>query len=80
MGQVATALEMYEALVDDHPDYVGTYYHLGKLYETLDRTEDALAAYESGIEIAEEQNDRHARSELQDARMNAKGIGFDNEA
>ncbi len=79
MGQIETALEMYEALVDEQPDYVGTYYHLGKLYETLDRTDDALETYEAGIDIADEQNDHHARSELQDARMNAKGIGFDDE-
>ena len=79
MGQTGRALEIYEALADEHPDYVGTYYHLGKLYEQLDRTDDAIETYESGIEVAEDQNDYHTRSELQDARMNAKGIGFNEE-
>jgi tetratricopeptide (TPR) repeat protein len=79
MGRTDQALEMFEALVEDRPDYVGTYYHLGKLYEQLDRKDDALLTYETGIEVAEEQDDLHARSELQDARMNAKGIGFDEE-
>lgn len=78
-GDTEQALQRYESLVEEHPEYVGTYYHLGKLYETFGRTEKALATYEQGITVAEEQNEFHARSELQDARMQVQGIGFDDE-
>ena len=71
------ALALFEELVETDPDYVGTYYHLGKLYEQLDRTDDALDTYEQGIEMAREHGTQKDLSELQDARMKAKGIGFD---
>ena len=71
------ALAFFEELVDTDPDYVGTYYHLGKLYEQLGRTDDALATYEEGIEVAREQKAQKDLSELQDAKLKAEGIGFD---
>lgn len=76
-GDDEAALEFFEGLAADEPDYVGTYYHLGKLYERLGRTEDAKATYRRGIQFAQRQRDAHARAELQDALMQAEGIGFD---
>lgn len=58
------ALKFYEDLVINHEDYVGTYYHLGKFYELLQRQEDALKTYEKGIEIAKKIKDQHTLSEL----------------
>ena len=37
IGETDNALTYYEDLVTQHPDYTGTYYHLGKLYEALGR-------------------------------------------
>ncbi len=71
-----TAQAYFEELVEDQPEYVGTYYHLGKLYERRDAVEEAIATYEQGIAIAREQRDRKNLSELQDALMQAKGVGF----
>lgn len=65
LNQTDTALSYYERLVKDHPKYVGTYYHLGKLYEALNRKQDALATYQNGMKIAREARDNHALSELQ---------------
>jgi len=79
-GETDRALSFYEQLVADDPAYVGTYYHLGKLYEEMDRTEDALGVYRAGIRVAGEQRDTHARAELQSALLEAQGIGFDDEA
>jgi len=76
-GDTEEALGFFEDLVNTDPDYVGTYYHLGKLYERLGRTDDAIATYEDGIEVAQEQHATKDLSELQDARLQAKGIGFD---
>lgn len=71
------ALSFFEGLVDTDPNYVGTYYHLGKLYERLDRQDDAIATYEQGIEVARTQGEQKNLSELQDAKLKAEGVGFD---
>lgn len=71
------ALSFFEGLVETNPDYVGTYYHLGKLYERLGRTDDALSTYEQGIEVSREQNEQKSLSELQDAKLKAEGVGFE---
>lgn len=65
LNQTDTALSYYERLVRDHPSYVGTYYHLGKLYEALNRKQDAITTYENGMKIARAARDNHALSELQ---------------
>ncbi|HET8827702.1 MAG TPA: tetratricopeptide repeat protein [Pelobium sp.] len=58
------ALWYYLDLVDKHTDYIGTYYHLGKLYEQLGQQDDALRTYEQGIEVGKRIKDQHALSEL----------------
>lgn len=73
------ALAFFEKLVEDDPAYVGTYYHLGKLYELMDRKPDAIRTYQAGIQQAGKLKDFHARAELQDALLTAQGIGFDDE-
>ncbi len=67
--QLEQALEHYEQLVNEHPDYVGVYYHLGKLREHLGQTEGALAAYNQGIGVATKVNDHHALGELATAKL-----------
>jgi len=59
------ALRFYEELINKHEDYVGTYYHLGKLYEQLNRSDDALKTYQKGMEVALKIKDQHAFNELQ---------------
>jgi Tfp pilus assembly protein PilF len=78
-GEVAKARAFFEELVETDPDYVGTYYHLGKLYEQLGRTDDAIATYQHGIEVAREQRAQKDLSELQDALLAAQGVGYDDE-
>ena len=77
LGDVGRALEFFEGLVDTDPEYVGTYYHLGKLYEQESRKEEAKAIYRRGIATAQHLRDRHAESELRDALLQAEGTGFD---
>lgn len=76
-GHLDKAQVFFEELVDTDPDYVGTYYHLGKLYERLGHTEEAIATYEAGVEVAREQRAQKDLSELQDALLAARGVGFD---
>jgi tetratricopeptide (TPR) repeat protein len=64
INQTDKALGYYEDLVNNHRDYVGTYYHLGKLYEALGRKQEAITTYETGMTVSREQRDNHAFSEL----------------
>ena len=78
-GQTADALRYYERLRTDHPDYVGTYYHLGRLYESLGERDSAIATYRQGMEVAQQKRDRHALSELQAVYQSALGLDEDDE-
>ena len=70
----AKALQLFEELIASDPNYVGTYYHLGNLYRSLDRTEDAIRTYKAGTEIALKASDNQALSELQAALMELDNI------
>ncbi len=72
LGDLQTAIEKFEALKEDDPDYVGLYYHLAYIYTEIDETEKALRIYDEGIAVAKAQNDLHALSELRNARVNAE--------
>ena len=76
-GDSEQALKFFEGLVHDHPTYVGTYYHLGKLYRVLERSDDAAETYRAGIDAADKNGDLHARAELRGALLEAEGVGFD---
>jgi tetratricopeptide (TPR) repeat protein len=69
-GKVSLALEFYEDLIENNAEYIGTYYHLGKLYDNLGRKEDAKLTFEKGIKIAKESQNLHALSELQQIHQN----------
>lgn len=68
-GDQASALELFERLVAEQPDYVGTYYHLAALYRELARPEEARKTYQAGIAVASAQRDRHSESELRGALL-----------
>lgn len=77
LGRVEEAREGFEAVVRDFPDYVGTYYHLGKLYESLGLTEDAIQTFEKGIAAATFAKNHHALGELKQAWKMAHGLDID---
>ena len=63
----AQSLKYFRQLSNEHPEYVGTYYHLGKLLETKEKFEEALVTYQTGMKIAMAQKDYHSHNELQSA-------------
>lgn len=79
LNEQQNALTYFEDLVQNHADYVGTYYHLGKLYEQLNRKDDALKTYQQGMVIARTKNDRHALSELQAVYSSAAGLDYEDD-
>ena len=64
------ALKYYLDIYENDKEYIGLYYHLGKLYETINRRQLALNTYKQGIELGKKNGDFHAVSELNNAKMN----------
>ncbi|MGZ3754145.1 MAG: tetratricopeptide repeat protein [Mucilaginibacter sp.] len=79
LNEVEKALFYYEDLINNHPNYTGTYYHLGKLYEALNRKPEAIAIYEKGMQVTREKRDNHAFSELQAVYREATGYDEDDD-
>lgn len=70
LGQNDLALKHYLELKEKQENYVGLYYHLGKLYEVFNQEKTAWDIYSKGIEIARQAGDQHALNELAGARLN----------
>jgi Tfp pilus assembly protein PilF len=67
LGDDAKARELFEAILEDDPGYVGTYYHLAKLLERTGETGEAVKVYEKGMEEAKKAEENHAYGELKSA-------------
>lgn len=79
IGRTADALRYFQGLRTNHPDYVGTYYHMGKLYEALGMRDDAIAVYEEGMAAAQRKRDNHTLSELQAVYRGLLGVDSDDD-
>lgn len=79
LEQLDEALNYFTELVTTDEDYVGTYYHLGKLYEKLDRKADAESTYKKGLMIARKAGKMHAASELQQALNAVLGLDYEDD-
>ena len=66
-GNDADAKILFEAILNESPNYIGSYYHLAKLLERINETEAAISCYEKGMQQAKAAKDNHAYNELQAA-------------
>jgi len=66
-GDDAKARELFEAILAESPEYVGSYYHLAKLLEKMEETTLAIEWYEKGMAAAKKAGDNHSYNELQAA-------------
>ncbi len=69
LGDLDAALNQFLLLFETHPDYLATYYHLGKLYIKLGRKEEAMSIFDTGIEKSKKAGEQHTLSELQSAKL-----------
>lgn len=67
LGKDEDAKALFKAILNESPDYIGSYYHLGKLLERNGETGKAIECYETGMKQAKAANDQHAYNELQAA-------------
>jgi tetratricopeptide (TPR) repeat protein len=70
LGNEDEALLRFNDLKESDPEYVGTYYHLGKLLERKERLEEAREIYDQGIKVASKAGEQLALSELANAKLN----------
>ena len=66
-GNINKAIELIETLLLRDQNYLGAYYQLGKYYEATEQLQDAIATYKKGISIAQQQKNRKAQGELNEA-------------
>ncbi|MEO6405467.1 MAG: tetratricopeptide repeat protein [Ferruginibacter sp.] len=65
-GDDNEAEKLFLEILKRNPAYIGSYYHLAKLYERNGKEEDAIKIYKSGMEVSKEQ-DKHTYNELRAA-------------
>lgn len=75
-GASDEALTYYALLRANDPQYIGLYYHLGKLLESRHNLTAALDVYVAGMQIARSIGDQHAFAELAEAKL---GISDDDD-
>src|SRR5687768_6175574 len=63
-GNDREAEQLFRNLLQSNEDYVGTYYHLAKLLERNQDTQNAIEVYEKGMAKAKALGDQHAFNEL----------------
>ena len=61
------ALDYFEILLKNHPNYIATYYHLAHLYLDIGAEEKAKDVFERGIDVAAAKNENFALRELKSA-------------
>ena len=64
------ARELFQALLKNEENYIGSYYHLAKLLERNNNMDDAKEVYEQGMLKAKECGDMHTYNELRMAYEN----------
>lgn len=67
LGKLEMAVIELEAILILDENYIGSYYHLGKLFEKLSSFDKALHIYEKGISVAKHLHKQHELRELQGA-------------
>lgn len=66
-GNLLAARDTLLKLLENQPDYVGSYYHLAAILQELHQTAEAIEWYERGMQAAKKAGDTHALNELRTA-------------
>ena len=69
----AAAIENFDKLLAENPNYVAGYFQYGQLLARLSRTADARRTLSNGIEVARRTGDQHASSEMEAALAQLPG-------
>jgi Tfp pilus assembly protein PilF len=72
-GDEASARQLFEQLLSQDPDYVGSYFHLAGLIERTGDKDLAKQWYQQGMAAAKRAGDDHAYQELAAANEELSG-------
>jgi Tfp pilus assembly protein PilF len=61
------ARRLFEEILTQDENYLGSYYHLGKLLERNNEAALAISYYEKGMEVAKKADETRAYNELKSA-------------
>jgi tetratricopeptide (TPR) repeat protein len=64
------ACDHFDHLIENHPEYLPTYYQAAELFFEMDLLAKAKEAFEKGIALAKEQNELKTLQELNNAYQN----------
>lgn len=67
VGDDQAAATHFQHLIDNHPEYVATYFQYGQFLARLGRDTEARKLLSDGIVVAQRAGDIHARDEMQAA-------------
>ncbi|HPM31658.1 MAG TPA: tetratricopeptide repeat protein [Chryseolinea sp.] len=68
-SDIQKSKELFLKLITEHPKYIPTYYHYGKLLQEMEELKNAQTVFETGIVVAQELNELKALRELRAAVM-----------
>ena len=68
-NNINKAMSFFRRIIDNDPNYLPTYYQLGKLLEEKNKTEEAVVIYKQGRELAKKKNDIKTLGELSEALL-----------
>ena len=67
LGDDDKARDLFTEIITSNPAYVGSYYHLAKVFERKGNQEDAIKTYDKGMQEARKAGDQHTYNELRAA-------------
>ncbi|MGN6601030.1 MAG: tetratricopeptide repeat protein [Ginsengibacter sp.] len=67
IGNDAEAKKLFEELLKREPNYLGSYYQLGKLLERTGEGKKAIEVYKKGMEVSKSANELRTYNELRSA-------------
>ncbi|MEI8111240.1 MAG: tetratricopeptide repeat protein [Chitinophagia bacterium] len=74
IGNLIAARDTFMRLLENQPDYVGSYYHLAATLQELNQTSEAIEWYEKGMNAAKKAGDTHTFNELRAAYDECIGL------
>lgn len=69
IGDLNQAIKILRSIIKNDPNYLASYYQLGKMLEEKNKVEEAIEVYKSGKEVAKKQSEMKTLGELSEALM-----------
>jgi len=67
--EIKKSIKIFKKIIQNDPEYLPTYYQLGKLLEETGKTDAAIEVYKEGSVLAKKKNDIKAMGELSEALL-----------